>query len=113
CGYQAAEAKARFLQPLSVDEATWKAYLAQRQSRKRVRVDVPEFVRVEAGTAQRSRPHEQEAIRARLSDYVGRPLDTARLETDLTALTGSGRYASVTYGMIRDGERNGLLITAT
>jgi NTE family protein len=107
-GYQAAEAKARFLQTLSVDEATWQAYLAQRQSRKRVRVEVPEFIRVE-GTG----PRGQAAIRDRLRDSVGRPLDTARLETDLTALTGSGRYANVTYRMIREGERNGLLITAT
>ena len=73
-----------------------------------MRVDVPEFIRVE-GTGPRGR----EVIRARLTDHVGRPLDTARLETDLTTLTGAGRYASVTYQMIRDGERNGLLITAT
>jgi NTE family protein len=107
-GYQAAEAKARFLQSLSMDEATWQTYLAQRQNRKRVRVGVPEFIQVE-GTG----PRGQAVIRARLRDYIGKPLDTARLETDLTALTGTDRYASVTYRMIRDGERDGLLITAT
>jgi NTE family protein len=107
-GYQAAEAKARFLQSLSVDESTWQSYLAQRQSRKRTRVGVPEFIRVEGAG-----PRGKAVFRARLRDYLGKPLDTARLETDLTELTGSDRFASVTYRMIRDGDRDGLLITAT
>jgi NTE family protein len=107
-GYQAAAAKARFLQSLSVDEATWQAHLARRQSRRRESAGVPEFIQVD-GVG----PREQAAIRERLRGYLGRPLDTAQLETDLTTLTGSGRYETVTYYVIRDGERDGLRITAT
>jgi NTE family protein len=107
-GYQAAAAKARFLQSLSVDEATWQAYRAQRESRRRVSVGVPEFIQVE-GVG----PREEAVIRERLQGYIGQPLDTARLETDLTVLTGSGRYETMTYQVVREGERNGLRITAT
>jgi NTE family protein len=105
-GYKAAEAKARFLQTLSVDEETWQRYLAERERRRRSHVAVPRFLRVEGAS-----PQAREAIEARLTRYVGQPLDTARLATDLTEITGTGRYDTAGYQLIREGERDGLLVT--
>ena len=106
-GYEAAQAKAEILKTLSVDEATWQAYLAQRAARRRTAPE-PEFVQV-AGAP----PALTEALEADLQDYAGKPVNTGQLENRLTELLGEGRLASLSYQMTSKNEQQGLLITAT
>ena len=105
-GYEAAESKASVLSRLSVDEATWQAYLARRNARRRTMPE-PQFVEV-TGT----KPKLATEIESQLSDYVGKPLDTVKFDQDLTYLLGNGRFSSIGYQMIEKGGKQGLQIIA-
>jgi NTE family protein len=105
-GYESAASKASVLSRLSVDEATWQAYLARRNARRRT-MPAPQFVEV-TGT----KPKLATEIENQLSDYVGKPLDTLKFDRDLTYLLGNGRFSSIGYQMIEKDNRPGLQIIA-
>ena len=95
-GYQGAETKASVLQQYSLDPDSWNRHLAARNGRKITRVPVPEAIEV-AGIEEGA----QEPIRDLLKSFVGKELDTKRLETVLTMLAGQGRYESLDYQFAR------------
>ena len=105
-GYEAAESKSTVLSKFSVDEATWETYLARRNSRKRS-LPEPRFVEVE-GTA----PKLARDISDNLANHVGKPIDTNKLENQLTYLTGDGRFANIGYQLTEKNGQPGLLIQA-
>jgi len=105
-GYEAAEAKAQVLKPYALDDAAWADYLRQKQSRVRTSIGTPQFIKLE-GIAE---PSAEENIRRLLKPLVGKPLSIPDLEQLLTRLTGIGRYDSITYGLIQEGGRTGLLL---
>jgi len=105
-GMQAAEEKAKILLPYALDQAEWNEYLARRDARKQSAVPIPEFVRVE-GTSD----DVDQKIQKFLQPVVGKPIDTQRLETYLTRLTGVGRFESATYGLTQTDGKVGLLVT--
>jgi NTE family protein len=106
-GYEAAASKAAVLSRFSVDEATWQEYLAQRSARKRT-VPTPEYVKV-TGTS----PKLAAEIEHQMSSNIGKPIDTGKLETQLTYLTGNGRFANLGYQVTDDANgKPGLLVTA-
>jgi NTE family protein len=105
-GYQAAATKAAVLSAFSVDEAGWQEYLAQRRSRRR-NTPTPQFVEV-LGTP----PKLAQEIEHRLSTDVGKPVDTATLDRQLTYLGGVGRYSRAGYRMVEKDNQQGLLILA-
>jgi len=105
-GHKAAESKSRVLEPFSLNDADWKNYLEARSSRRRGASLTPQFVRV-AGT-NRDAAHHLEDFLHRL---VGKPLDTKELDGLLTRLTGIGKYDSIGYQQIQDGNQSGLLVT--
>lgn len=105
-GYQAAESKAAVLSQFSVDDATWKQYLAERAARRRT-APVPQFVQV-AGT----RPTLAKPIEKDLATNIGKPVNTTELQNQLTDVLGNGRYSTMSYQMTsKDGEP-GLLVQA-
>ena len=104
-GYDAAQEKAQILKSYSLDDAAWAEYLEQKKSRTRGAPGVPEFVRVEGVD-----PEGKKNIEHQLKNFVGKPLDTKALDDVLTRLTGIGRYDSITYSVITDGNQNGLSI---
>ncbi|MGB5035201.1 MAG: patatin-like phospholipase family protein [Blastocatellia bacterium] len=104
-GYKAAADKARFLQTLSVDEATWAAYLAERGTRLRTAVPTPAFVAVTGVDGEAKKEIEE-----RFTEYAGRPLDTNAVELDITKVLGSGRYETVKYGLVERDGKTGLEI---
>jgi NTE family protein len=105
-GHQAAEDKARVLEPFALNDADWQSYLKGRDARRLTLVPVPEFVRVE-GTNPGARRHFEEF----LQPLVGKPLDSQKLDRLLTRLTGIGKFDSAGYGQIQEGGRPGLLVT--
>ncbi|MBZ5722772.1 MAG: patatin-like phospholipase family protein [Acidobacteriia bacterium] len=105
-GYEAADSKASILSAFSVDEATWREYQAQRDARRR-KAPIPEFVEV-TGT----KPALAKEIRQKLSEVAGKPVDTAKLDGQLTYLTGVGRYSRLGYGMMQKDGQPGLLVIA-
>jgi NTE family protein len=105
-GMQAAEEKAKVLQPYALDQAAWDEYVARRDARKQSAVGIPEFVRVE-GTSDVA----DQKIQKFLQPLVGKPIDTQKLEGYLTRLTGVGRFESATYGLTETDGKVGLLVT--
>ena len=105
-GYDAAAAKASVLSAFSVDEEEWQRYVASRNARRRI-PPVPEFTQVSGVPADLSH-----SIEEKMSGEMGEPIDTTKLEQDITTLAGTGPYSSLTYWMIeRDGQQ-GLHIQA-
>lgn len=123
-GYQAAEARQKVLERFALNEADWQAYVAARNSRKRVTVPTPTFVEVTGAkgkTAEGLVKQLNEFIIKPLNEPLHRPLNsplnasfnTSKLEHELTFITGLGRFDSFFYDEIRRGGQSGLLIHPT
>ncbi len=106
-GTEAAEEKAKVLQPYELDQAAWDEYIAHRNARKQAAAGVPQFVKVE-GT---NNPDWDQKIQKFLQPLVGKPIDTKSLDTYLTRLTGVGRFESASYGLVQKDGELGLLVT--
>jgi len=104
-GHDAAEEKAQILKAYALDDAAWAEYQHEKQARIRTRIGVPQFVRVEGVEGEAA-----VNVQRFLSRMVGKPLDQKALDQLLTRLTGVGRYDSITYDMIRENDKDGLLI---
>jgi NTE family protein len=105
-GMEAAEEKAKILQPYALDQSAWDKYVAQRDARKKAAVGIPQFVRVEGTTTDA-----EQKIQKFLQPLVGKPIDTKMLDTYLTRLTGVGRFESASYGLTQNDGQVGLLVT--
>jgi NTE family protein len=105
-GYSAAQGKAAILSRFSVDEATWKQYLADRTARRR-QTPEPEFVEV-AGTDS----HSAKAIQKDFQPAVNQPINAADIQKTILDIQGDGRYSSLNYTMVDKNGEPGLLITA-
>jgi len=106
-GYEGAEKSMDALLPYALPEDQWQEHLRERYARKRI---VPATVtKVEvAGVS----GNEQEHLQDELKKYVGKPLDVAHLETDLTRATGEGRFDLLGYEATPAAEGTGLKIYA-
>lgn len=104
-GYAAAEARKAELLRFAVSEPDYAAWVSGRQARRRTELPAPAFITVDGVS-----PAEASLIQRRLWAHIGQPLDTARLDRDLTLLTGAGRYDTAAYRFDHDGGRPGLVI---
>jgi NTE family protein len=104
-GYESAEQKAQILKTYSLDDAEWAVYQSEKQSRRRTEIGTPQFVRVE-GVGNEAAGD----IQGFLHPLVGVPVNTKMVDQYLTRLTGIGRYDSVSYDMVQENGRQGLLI---
>lgn len=98
-GYQAAEQKSAILSKFALSESEWQQYLAERRAKLRTSIPVPNDLQI-AGVG----PEAQAALHRKLDDYIGQPLDLKKLESDLTTITGQGRYESFNYSLVKDKE---------
>ncbi len=105
-GYDAAQAKAALLLKLSVDDATWQQYLAERNARRR-QTPTPKFVEV-TGTDPRS----AKAIEKDFASNIDKPVDPKAVQTQILDIQGDGRYSSLGYAITEKDDTPGLLITA-
>jgi NTE family protein len=105
-GYEAAEGKSAILSKLAVDDSAWKQYVEQREGRTR-QTPIPQFIAVTGTT-----PHLESRIQRRLSPDVGKPVDNVNLEQQFTRIAGTGRFASLSYGLTEKDGKPGLLVTA-
>jgi NTE family protein len=106
-GYDAASTNAEKLSKLSVDEVTWNTYLAQRDARKRNASTVPQFIEV-TGVSKDS----ADDIAKEMSDLVGKPVDSAKVDADIMRVTGGGSLSSIDYDMIERDGKVGLRVEA-
>lgn len=104
-GYEAAEEKAQILKAYELDDHAWAEYLREKDSRIRTRIGVPQFLKIEGVTGEAA-----VNMQKFLSPLVGKPIDEQALGQLLTRLTGIGLYDSITYDLIREDDKDGLLI---
>lgn len=105
-GRQAAERKARWLEQLALPEGEYARYLEQRRGRLQPASVRPQLIVIEGGLAERRR----EALVEALAHDPARPIDRARLETELNKIAGMGRYDAVSYSFLRHENTEGILI---
>ena len=107
-GYRAAAAAGAELAYLSLSPAAWERHVEERRLRGAALPVVPRFVRVE-GVERR----DAEDIAQAVEPMLGTDLDPDELERRLTLLAGRGRYGSLGYDLVRDGDRTGIGIRAS
>jgi NTE family protein len=105
-GYDAIAAKATVLSAYSVSEAEWEDYLAKRNA-KRKTAPIPQFVQV-TGTS----PEMAKAMQKQMSDLVGKPVETKKINQDMMTIVGMGRFATATYSMTENNGEQGLQVQA-
>jgi NTE family protein len=96
-GFTAAQSKEALLSRFSVSEEEWQSYLANRRSRQRTAVPIPEFVSVKGVN-----PLETTYIQSSLASQIGKPIDPASLENKLAGLNAQGAFESLRYGVIQN-----------
>ena len=104
-GYDAAQAKSKVLLTLAVDDATWNAYIAERNSRRITTAPAPTFVAVEGVNKNLS-----QNIETLMAGNVGKPIDYDELDSQIMRLKGTGRFAVLNYQLTRKDGKQGLLI---
>ena len=107
-GYDAASKKSSLLSRLSMDEATWQKYEAERESRRIRSVPTPQFVEVAGASGPLAK-----TIQDVFADNVGQPVDTARIQQDINEVLGIGRFTGFSYHMVEKGGQDGLAFRAT
>lgn len=105
-GAEAAQEKQRILAPYSLDDAAWHKYLEARKERERHTVPTPQFVEVEG-----TNPRTARQLERFLQPVVGKPVDSEKLSTLLTRLTGIGGFDSADYRLATRDDQSGLVIT--
>ncbi len=106
-GRAGAEKKSAVLARFALPESDWRQHLAQRDSRMRRTLPVPEFVEVNIQKKELA-----DSIHQQVDENIGRPVDLDRLTQEALRITGTGRFSKVDYSILdRDG-RPGLLVTA-
>jgi len=105
-GIEAATQKSQLLEPYSLDDAAWTAYLDRRKERLLGALPIPQFVKVEGAT-----PEAEVNLERFLHSEVGKQIDKNRLEGLLTRLTGIGRYDTAGYQITQQDGKVGLLVS--
>jgi len=106
-GTRAAAQRSALLDRLRLSDEEWQRYQADRRSRMIRTVPAPAFVEV-AGAP----PNLSKDIQKELLPFVGKPLDTPRLEAALATQIGIGRLNSLNFSLTDHDGSTGLLVTA-
>jgi NTE family protein len=105
-GEEAAQGKTAQLRQRGVAADAYRAYLADRASR-REKSPVVEFVRVENDS-----PLADGVIEARLTQRAGEPLDPKTMDQDIALVYGLGNFESVRYAVVNEDGRTGVVVKA-
>jgi NTE family protein len=105
-GRVAAEGKVPQLRRLSLSEEQFTTHVAARKPQP-AQPSIIDFVRLD----NRSRISD-DAISARLHIETGKPLDVPSLERDLNNIYGSDLYESVSYDIVEEDGKTGVVVTA-
>jgi NTE family protein len=108
-GYEAADKKAAMLSRLALSEPDWQAYLSRLKSRMITKpTPTPDVVEVTGLDSRTSKD-----IESALKDNAGKPLDTTKLEDDLSVISGSGRFSRFSYHLADAGNQTALVVKGT
>lgn len=104
-GVKVAEEHAAELEKYALNDADWQAYVAQRDARRRTKIPVPQFVTVyELKGAQKAE------VANEFAKYVGKPIDSKKIDETIVDLQGTRTYSSISYNLIDENNQTGLLV---
>ncbi len=106
-GYDAAASNADKLAPLSVDEASWRKYLDERDARRVRATAVPQFVQVNGVN-----PDLGKSMAIEMNGFIGKPIDIASLDQQILHFNGQGAFSSLNYSVIQKDGQTGLQVDA-
>jgi NTE family protein len=106
-GYEAAEKRRFFLEKLAVSDAEWQEYVERRKKLIRPDTISPQFIAV---TGANLAPNRKAALERALEAHAGQPIDRAKLEQEMTRLTGLGPYDTAQYTFAERDGKEGLVI---
>jgi NTE family protein len=104
-GVKVAESHAAELEKYALNDADWKAYVAARNARRKVQVPSPQFVDVYGMTG-----IQRAEVSRQFAKYIGKPIDTQKIDGTIADLEGTGIYSSISYNMIEKDGEVGLLV---
>jgi len=104
-GVEVAQEHAAELEKYAVSDAEWQAYIRARNSRRRTALPEPKFVDVYG-----MHGVQQTEVANEFTQYVNKPIDTQKIENTITDLQGTGLYSSISYNLIDQDNRTGLLV---
>jgi len=107
-GYEAAARKEQMLKMLELSEGEYRAYQEARARKTRPEVTQPKFIEVEGDMA----PRRKAALIASLKANKDGVVTEKDLESELTKITGMGRYDTAGYQFIEKNGEPGIKITA-
>jgi len=99
-GVKAAEAQSAQLMKYALNDADWAAYIHERESRRRTKIPVPQFVDIYGVEGSR-----QKDLEVKFEKFVGQPIDVDKLERAISDTLGTGLYSTINYTIVeRDGK---------
>lgn len=105
-GYQAAVANGPTLKKYAVDERSWQEYLQKRAARRIEQAPVPEGIEVRGTSG-----FNQAKIQQALNGFVGKPIESHKIDAALVEIFGSDIYESLRYEMVLREQGPVLLVT--
>jgi NTE family protein len=106
-GYAAAERYRDVLLAHRLSDDEWRAWTAARTARRRTALPAPSFLKTSG-----VEPPDAATVQHAFAADLRRPFAIASVEADLAPLTGLDRYQSVTWRLLDENGRTGLLIDA-
>ncbi len=104
-GVAVAEQNAAALEKYALNDADWREYVKARNAKKRTTVPVPQFLDVYGAQG-----GEKEEVTREFSRYIGKPIDAQKIDDSITKLEGIGTYSSISYNLVDQDDKTGLLI---
>ncbi|MDG4595283.1 MAG: patatin-like phospholipase family protein [Candidatus Contendobacter sp.] len=107
-GYDAAQGKRGELSRLSLSLAAYQAHLAARPDLPQNHQPVIDFIRIKNNTRL-----SDQVIEKQLHVKLGEPLDPQELNRNLNIIYGMGDFQQVTYSLVEEDSKTGLVVEAT
>jgi NTE family protein len=104
-GVEVAERHAADLEKYALNDADWKAYMTARAARRRMNIPVPQFIYVYGLQGM-----QKDEVAQAFGKFVGKPIDTTKIDDTIATLEGTGIYSSVSYNLIDKDGATGLLV---
>ncbi len=107
-GYDAAQGKRSELSRLSLSPDAYQAHLAGRPELPQNHQPVIDFIRIKNTTRL-----SDQVIKKQLNVKPGEPLDPEELNRNLNMIYGMGDFQQVTYSLVEEDDKTGLVVEAT
>jgi NTE family protein len=104
-GFEGGEKRRAVLSKFAVDDETWAEFVKARQSRRRTKLPVVQFVEIRGIEGD-----EAEQVHTYFADQIGNPVDAGEVEARINRVMGARAFAYMAYQLAERDGRQGLTI---